>query len=104
MERIALRMEADAGDNDRSSDDVCAEAIASCMPSSLFGYLAELALGSHVGFPNEGERDYLAEADALFPKTPKQQTCVRKPVATKKTAAAKNKATTPKTAAKAKRR
>lgn len=104
MERIALRLEADAADNDRSSHEVCAEAIGSCMPSSLFGYLAELALGSHVGFPPEGERDYLTEAEALFPKTPKQAAPVKKAVPAKKAASAKNKAPASKTAGKAKRR
>lgn len=99
MERIALRLEADAADTNRSSHEVCAEAIGSCMPSSLLGYLAELALGSHVGFPNEGERDYLTEAEALFPRTPKQATPVKKSALAKKAAPTKNKA-----AAKAQRR
>ena len=104
MERIALRLETDAVDNNRSSNEVCAEAIGSCMPSSLFGYLAELALGSHVGFPSEGERDYLTEAEALFPKTPKQTAPVKRGGPAKKAAPANTKTQASKTAGKAKRR
>lgn len=71
MERIALRLEGDQPDHSKSSDDMCAEAIATCMPSSLFGYLAELALGSWVDFPRPEGCDYLADAEKLFPRTPK---------------------------------
>jgi ParB family chromosome partitioning protein len=71
MERIALRLEGDEPNHNKGSDDVCADALSTCMPSSLFGYLAELALGSWVDIPRPDERDYLAEADKLFPKAPK---------------------------------
>jgi hypothetical protein len=49
-----------------ASDDVCADAIDSLMPSSLIGFLAELALGSHVDVPRPEEHDLLKEALALF--------------------------------------
>lgn len=70
MERIALRLEDGATDGDKSSDDICAAAIADCMPSSLMGYLAELALGSFVDLPREEEIDYLGLADKLFAPAP----------------------------------
>lgn len=104
MERIALRLEGGAGDHNTSSNEVCAEAIGSCPPTSLFGYLVELALGSHVGFPNEGERDYLAEAETLFPRTPKPPTPPKRQGPAKKVAPSRSKTATTKTAAKTKRR
>ncbi len=67
-DRIAQRFEEKDGDDRLSSEEVCADAIAKCMPSSLYGYLADLALGSFVDLPREGERDYLSEAEKLFPK------------------------------------
>ncbi|SEC87442.1 ParB/RepB/Spo0J family partition protein [Terriglobus roseus] len=69
MERIALRFEDGSPDGDKGSDDVCADAVSSCPSSSLFGFLAELALGSWLGLPRPGEPDYLLEAEKLFPKT-----------------------------------
>ena len=97
MERIAVRLEGDEPDHNKGSDDVCAEALATCMPSSLFGYLAELALGSWVDLPRSEERDYLAEAEKLFPKAPKPSADTAKTtkkVPAKKTAAKKAAATT----------
>lgn len=87
MERIALRLEGDQPDHTKSSDDVCATAVTNCLPSSLFGYLAELALGSWVNLPLPEERDYLTEAEKLFPKAPKAVATPAK--TTKKTAATK---------------
>jgi len=103
MERIALRLEGGEPDHNKDSEDVCAEAIATCMPSSLFGYLAELALGSWVDAPQTEERDYLAEAEKLFPKAPKPAAEAAK--ATKKVPATKTAAKTAakKAAAKTKR-
>lgn len=65
MGRIAQRLEADET-SEKGSDEVCADAIASCMPSSLASYLAELALGSFIDLPRPEEKDYLAEAETLF--------------------------------------
>lgn len=99
-ERIALRLEGEDTDSNKSSDDVCAEAFATCMPSSLFGYFAELALGSWVNVPRPEERDYLVEAEKLFPKvaedTAKKTTAKKNnhTVPAKKTAAKKAAATT----------
>jgi hypothetical protein len=65
LERVAARL-----DHDQTfymaSDDMCADVIDSLMPSSLIGFLAELALGSHVDVPRPEERDLLKETLALF--------------------------------------
>jgi len=105
VERIARRLEGQEPDHTKSSDDVCAEAISTCMPSSLFGYLAELALGSWIDLPRPEEPDYLAEAEKLFPNVQKTTAdpARRTPVkAAKKTYATKTAAK--KAAAKSKRR
>ncbi len=71
-----------------ASDDVCADVVASLMPSSLTGFFAELALGSYVELPRPEERDVLKEALALFTASkptqilPKQKTPVKKPLTT----------------------
>ena len=65
LERVAARRDNDQTVN-MASDDVCADVIDSLMPSSLIGFLAELALGSHVDVPQPEERDLLKEALALF--------------------------------------
>ncbi|WP_263385963.1 ParB/RepB/Spo0J family partition protein [Granulicella arctica] len=65
LERVAARLDDDQTVN-MASDDVCAEVIDSLMPSSLMGFLAELALGSHVDVPQPEERDLLKEALSLF--------------------------------------
>ena len=65
LERVAARLDNDQTVN-MASDDVCADVIDSLMPSSLIGFLAELALGSHVDVPQPEERDLLKEALALF--------------------------------------
>ena len=102
-DRIALRLTLEDADDRRGREEICAYALATCMPSSLIGYLAELALGSLVEPPEPGERDYLAEAETLFPvaapaepepvrkprvKAPAKKTSAQKIVAVKKTAAA----------------
>ena len=70
LERIAARLDDDKT-VDMASDDVCVEVVDSLMPSSLIGFLAELALGSYVDLPQPEQRDVLKEALALFavPKT-----------------------------------
>ena len=65
LERVAARLDDDQTVN-MASDDVCAEVIDSLMQSSLIGFLAELALGSHVDVPQPEERDLLKEALSLF--------------------------------------
>ncbi len=65
LERIAARLDDDKTVN-MASDDVCANVIDSLMPSSLIGFLAELALGSYVDLPQPEERDVLKEALDLF--------------------------------------
>ena len=67
LHRIAVRLK-DVENEHIDADDACVEAIDSLMPSSLTGFLAELALGSYIDVPQDEERDYLAEADKLFPK------------------------------------
>lgn len=65
LRRIALRL-ADHETNNQSSDEVCSEVIDSLMPSSLPGFLAELALGSYVDLPDPEQRDFLHEALTVF--------------------------------------
>jgi hypothetical protein len=83
-ERVAARLDDDKTVN-MASDDVCADVIDSLMPSSLIGFLAELALGSHVDVPRPEERDLLKEALALF-TAPKPVLTVPQPKATNKKA------------------
>ena len=68
LERIAARLDDDESVN-KASDDVCADVIDRLMPSSLFGFLAEVALGSYVDLPQPEERDVLKEAIDLFHAT-----------------------------------
>jgi hypothetical protein len=84
LERIAARLDDDKSVN-MASDDVCADVIDSLMPFSLIGFLAELALGSHVDVPQPEERDLLKEALALF-TAPKPILTVPQPNATNKKA------------------
>ena len=65
LERIAARLDDDKTVN-MASDDVCADVVDRLMPSSLVGFLAELALGSYVDLPQAEERDVLTEAFDLF--------------------------------------
>ncbi len=85
LERIAARLDDDKT-VDMASDDVCADVIDSLMPSSLIGFLAELALGCHVELPQPEERDVLKEALDLL-TAPKPTPTVAKPTS-KKTAKA----------------
>jgi ParB family chromosome partitioning protein len=84
LERVAARLDDDKTVN-MASDDVCADVIDSLMPSSLIGFLAELALGSHVDVPQPEERDVLQEALVLF-TAPKHLPTVPQPKATNKKA------------------
>jgi ParB family chromosome partitioning protein len=81
LERIAARLHDDKTVN-MASDDVCADVIDSLMPSSLIGFLAELALGSYVDSPRPEERDVLKEALDLF-TAPKPTPPVPKPTSKK---------------------
>ena len=63
LERVAARLDDDQTVN-MASDDVCAEVIDSLMPSSLIGFLAALALGSHVDVPQPEERPF--EGSTLY--------------------------------------
>jgi ParB family chromosome partitioning protein len=65
LERIAARLDDDKTVN-MDSDAVCADVIDSLMPSSLVGFIAELALGSYVDLPQPEESDVLKEALELF--------------------------------------
>jgi ParB family chromosome partitioning protein len=85
-DRIAQRLEGETTDDTKTSQDVCADALATCMPSSLFGYLAELALGSLTGIPGPDDRDYLIEAEQLFPKVAKIEPAPAKKAIAKPTA------------------
>ena len=86
LERIAARLDDDKTVS-MASDDVCAKVIDSLMPSSLIGFLAELALGSFVDLPQPEERDVLKEALDLF-TAPKAIPTVAK-LTNKKTAKAR---------------
>ncbi len=70
LERIVARLDDDESVN-KASDDVCADVIDRLVPSSLIGFLAEVALGSYVDLPQPQERDVLKEALDIFraPKT-----------------------------------
>lgn len=76
LERIAARLDDDESIN-KASDDVCADVIDRLMPSSLVGFLAEVALGSYVDPPQAEERDVLKEALDLF-RAPKPNPAPRK--------------------------
>ena len=95
LERIAARLDDDESVI-KASDDVCADVIDRLMPSSLIGFLAEVALGSYVDLPQPEERDVLKEAMDLFrapkasPVAPKQTSKKISKTAAKK--AAKRKA------------
>ncbi len=52
------------------------------MPSSLIGFLAEVALGSYVDLPQPEERDVLKEALDLF-TAPKSAQTAAKPTSKK---------------------
>jgi ParB family chromosome partitioning protein len=81
LERIAARLEDDKTVN-MAADEVCADVIDSLMPSSLVGFLAELALGSYVDLPQPDERDVLKEALDLF-TAPKPTPITAKPTSKK---------------------
>ncbi len=81
LERIAARLDDDKTVN-TASDDVCADVIDRLMPSSLIGFLAELALGSYVDLPQPEERDLLKEALDLF-TAPKPAPAAPKPTSKK---------------------
>ena len=87
LQRIAARLDDDKT-VEMASDDVCANVVDSLMPSSLTGFLAELALGSYVDLPRPEERDVLKEALALFTASkptqilPKQKAALTKAVKT----------------------
>ena len=85
LERIAARLDDDRTVN-TASDDVCADVIDRLMPSSLIGFLAELALGSYVDLPQPEERDVLKEALDLFTVPKSAPTAMR--TASKRTAKA----------------
>lgn len=76
LERIAARLDDDESVN-KGSDDVCADVIDRLMPSSLVGFLAEVALGSYVDLPQPEERDLLKEAIDLF-RAPKALPAITK--------------------------
>jgi hypothetical protein len=91
-ERMAMRFEGTESTN-FTSEEVCANVLAKLEPQRFAAFLAELALGSYVSMPREGEVDLLAKAEALFPD-PKGKAIKNPPKATRKTAgkAAKKKA------------
>ena len=72
------------------SDDVCADVIDGLMPSSLIGFLAEVALGSYVDLPQPDERDVLKEALDLF-TAPKPTAFAAQPISKKAPKAAAKK-------------
>ena len=90
LERIAARLDDDNTVN-VGSEDVCADVIDGLMPSSLIGFLAEVALGSYVDLPQPDERDVLKEALDLFtaprPAAPAQSTSKKAPKAAAKKSA-----------------
>ncbi len=87
LERIAARLDDDRT-AEMASDDVCAEVVDFLMPSSLVGFLAELALGSYVDVPQPEQHDVLKEALSLFTAPPA-------PPATKPRSASKKTTHTP---------
>jgi ParB family chromosome partitioning protein len=76
LQRIGLRLDGDRTAN-MSADDLCADAVDSLKPASLFGFFAELALGSFVDVPRPEERDILKEAIALFAAPTPSRTTAR---------------------------
>lgn len=110
-ERMAMRFEGDETSNE-CAEDVCARVLVNVTSLSLPGYLAELALGSHIDLPRSGEHDFLAEAEAIFPDpktqkpTPKEtgrKTVAKKTPAKSAAAAARTAKSVKTTAPKSKR-
>ncbi len=76
LERIAGRLD-NIETAHMASDEVCADVFDRLMPSSLIGFLAEVALGSYVDLPETEERGELKEALDLC-KAPQPTTIAAK--------------------------
>jgi ParB family chromosome partitioning protein len=102
-ERLAMRFEGDESTN-FTAEEVCANVLAKLEPERFAAFLAELALGSYVSLPPEGEVDVLARAEELFPDTkPKGKATKNPPKVTPKAAGKGSKKTAAPSTAKAKK-
>ena len=87
--------------DDRSSEEVLLAALDATAEDKVTGFALRLALAGHRGIPRENEPDFLAEADAVFPRITAPERNPKTPKVTKPTLvlAKKKKSTAKKNAA-----